>query len=85
MIVFGSYAQGEAATNSDIDVVVISNDFKRLNLLRRLEFFGSVFAKAKIMAPIDALGYTEAEIGSSKKGTFLGDEIIAKGKAIKIK
>lgn len=84
MIVYGSHAQGKAKIYSDVDVVVISNDFKRLNLLRRLEVLGSILAKAKIMAPIEALGYTETEFSSKEKGTFLGDEIKAKGKAIKI-
>ena len=30
MIVFGSYSKGTATEDSDIDVVVVSNDFKKI-------------------------------------------------------
>lgn len=84
IIVYGSHAQKRAKTDSDIDVAVISNSFRRLNLLRRLEVLGTILARARIMAPIEALGYTEAEFNSKGKGTFLGDEIKTKGKAIRL-
>lgn len=84
IIVYGSHAQDNARTDSDIDVAVISNNFRKLNILKRLELLGSVLARARIMAPIEALGYTEAEYRSPQKGTFLSDEIKLKGKVISI-
>ena len=79
MILFGSYTQGTYREGSDIDVAVILEDFKNINLLKRLKTIGLAFAKAKIIEPIEALGYTEAEFSAKGKGTFLGDEIRSKG------
>lgn len=79
IIVYGSHATGKAVKNSDIDVVIISNSFNDKNILQRLEILGSVLAKAKIYEPIEALGYTEKEYSSKRKGTFLYDEIRSTG------
>jgi predicted nucleotidyltransferase len=79
IIIFGSYATRRARKHSDIDVVVISDDFKEMNLLKRLETIGLALAKAKIMEPIEALGYTEEEYNSEREGTFIGDEVKSKG------
>jgi len=79
IIIFGSYATKRARKHSDIDVVVISDDFKEMNLLKRLETIGLALAKAKIMEPIEALGYTEEEYNSEREGTFIGDEVKSKG------
>ena len=79
IIIFGSYATKKARKHSDIDVVVISDDFKEMNLLKRLETIGLALAKAKIMEPIEALGYTEEEYNSEREGTFIGDEVKSKG------
>jgi hypothetical protein len=50
-----------------------------MNLLRRLETIGLALAKARIMEPIEALGYTEEEFASKGEGTFIGDEVKSKG------
>jgi predicted nucleotidyltransferase len=82
IILFGSYAKGEAGKESDIDVVVISENFKGMNLLQRLESIGLALAKARVMEPIEALGYTKREFASKGKGTFVGDEV--KSKSVQI-
>ena len=79
MILFGSYATGKARKGSDIDVAVISQNFKGMNLLQRLETIGLVLAKARIMEPIEAIGYTKEEFASKGEGTFIGDEIKPRG------
>jgi len=79
IILFGSCASGNIGEGSDIDVAVISEDFKGMNLLERLEAIGTANAKAKIMEPIEAVGYTEEEFDSKGPGTFIGDEVKAKG------
>ncbi len=38
VILFGSHARGTAGEWSDIDIAVISNDFKRMKPLERIEF-----------------------------------------------
>ena len=79
MILFGSYATGKARKGSDIDVAVISQNFKGMNLLQRLETIGLVLAKARIMEPIEDNGYTKEEFASKGEGTFIGDEIKPRG------
>ncbi len=79
IVVFGSHATGKATQGSDIDVAIISEDFKDMNLLERLETIGLAFAKAKIMDPVEAIGYTEEEFTSKGEGTFIGDEVKSKG------
>lgn len=79
IILFGSHAQGTAHEHSDIDLAVISEDFKDMNLLRRLELIGIALAKAKIMDPIEIVAYTKEEFKAKREGTFACDEIKAKG------
>ena len=70
ILLYGSYAAGGAPReDSDIDVIVISEDFKKMNLRERLELLG--IAAGKVFEPIEALGYTPEEIESHKKETFL--------------
>ncbi len=83
MIIFGSQAKGLAGEYSDIDVVVISDNFERMNILERLEIIGLASARSKIMDPIEALGYTEKEYASKRKGSFIYDEVKNKGIEIK--
>ncbi len=79
IILFGSYASGKEKRDSDIDVVIVSNDFKGKNLFKRLEILGLALAKAKILEPIEAIGYTEKEFTAKGEGTFIGDEVKTKG------
>lgn len=83
IILYGSQASGKAEQHSDIDIVVISDDFKGMNLLERLEALGLASARARIMEPIEPLGYTEEEFSSKGKGTFIGDEVKTKGVEVK--
>ena len=68
IILYGSYAKGNPREDSDIDLIVISNDFKDMNLRERLEILG--IAAGRVFEPIEALGYTPKEI-KQKKETFL--------------
>lgn len=69
ILLYGSYAKGTAREDSDIDVIVISDDFKKMNLIERLELLG--LAAGKVFEPIEAIGYTMEEIETNKKGTYL--------------
>lgn len=81
IILYGSYALGSPGEDSDIDLVVISDDFEKLDLWERLTLLGR--AAAMLRKPIEALGYTEEEFASSEKGSFLADEVKTKGVEIK--
>lgn len=59
VILYGSYARGAAREDSDIDLIVVSEDFTAMNLLQRLEVLG--VAAARILEPVQARGYTPAE------------------------
>ena len=69
VILFGSFAFGEPRKDSDIDLVVVSDDFKGLNLRERLEVLG--IAAVRIMQPIEANGYTLQEIKRASPWSFL--------------
>lgn len=75
IVLFGSYATGNPRPDSDIDLIVISNNFKKINLRERLEILG--LAAGKVFEPIEALGYTPKEVKKELKETFVG-EIIRK-------
>lgn len=60
ILVYGSRADGTATEGSDIDLVVISTDWEDRPILERLEILG--IAAARIMHPIQAVGFTRAEI-----------------------
>lgn len=70
MLLFGSYAGGTPREDSDIDVIVVSDDFKDMNLRERLELLG--IAAGRVFEPIEALGYTQQELESRKNESFLG-------------
>jgi len=79
IVIFGSYAKGTARKHSDIDMIVISDRFKTLDIVKRQELIGLALARAKVMDPIEALGYTEEEYILEGRGTFIGDEVKSKG------
>ena len=71
VILYGSFAKGNPREDSDIDIVVVSNDFKKLNLRERIEVLG--IASARIKEPIEARGYTPSEIKKSTPLNFLNE------------
>ncbi len=68
ILLFGSYKDGNPREDSDIDLIVISENFSGMNLRERLELLG--LASGRVFEPIEALGYTEEEVRNSKE-TFL--------------
>ena len=75
-ILYGSFAQGNQREDSDIDLVVVSESFKKMDLRERLEVLG--IGAARIMKPIEAKGYTPEEIELAPKISFLS-EILKSG------
>jgi predicted nucleotidyltransferase len=71
---YGSYAKGIAHEGSDIDLIVVSPDFSSLNLRERLEILG--VAAARLLKPVQAMGYTPDEIAAKSYSPFV-DEILA--------
>lgn len=78
-ILFGSRARGDADEQSDIDVAIISPD------LGRDRFKEAVRLKLlteHVDTNISPRPYSPEELHESVRGTFLHDEILAKGKVV---
>jgi len=71
---YGSYARGTAREGSDVDLIVVSPDFSALNFRERLEILG--VAAARVLEPIQAVGYTPDEITAKDYTPFM-EEILA--------
>lgn len=69
VILYGSFAKGSQRADSDIDLLIVSDDFKKLNLRQRLEILG--IAAARIREPVEAKGYSFSEIEAVSDGSFL--------------
>lgn len=80
IILYGSHASGKAGKDSDIDLVVVSNDFKNMDLWERLRLLGR--ARMGIKRPMEILGFTEEEFAAKTSGSFIGDEVKPKGVVI---
>jgi predicted nucleotidyltransferase len=68
VLLYGSQATGTAHEGSDIDIIVISGDWKKYNHRQRLELLG--VAAARILEPVQAQGFTPSEIRSKKVTPF---------------
>ena len=71
ILIFGSYAHNRASEGSDIDLVVISDDWKTYSTRERLEILG--VAAARILAPVQAVGFTAQEIKNKTMLPFWQD------------
>jgi len=65
IILYGSYAKNRAKEYSDIDVAVVSPDFKKLDLFERQELLSK--AHHKFGEPIEPIGLTPEQL-KGKKG-----------------
>ncbi len=79
VILYGSHALGKQREDSDIDLIIISEDFQKMNLRERLEVLG--IAAARIMKPVEAKGYTPEEIEMPSQASFL-KEVLEMGVSI---
>lgn len=79
-ILFGSYARGEARPYSDIDLVVISQDFEKWPFIERLQMLSR--ATLAVGEPLEVLGYTPEEIRKNGDKSIFWDEITSSGKEI---
>lgn len=70
VIVFGSYLEGNATEDSDIDLFVISDSFKGMDLENRLDILYD--ATDNIEPDIHPWGHTSEELKSASHLTLLG-------------
>jgi uncharacterized protein len=63
IILFGSQVGGRASTRSDIDLIVISDDFRKKNIFSRVELIkkAEIETIRKFMIPLDIITMTPEE------------------------
>lgn len=68
VFLFGSFARGDMHEDSDVDLVVLSEDFAQMPFIKRLEFL-SKMRRAPITrsVPMDIFGYTPEEFADLDK------------------
>jgi predicted nucleotidyltransferase len=79
LILFGSYAKGNAKEYSDIDLAVISNWFEGKPKIKNMQYLSKIAANYNSL--IEALPFTEEEYINLDKRSFLAS-IIKTGRKI---
>ncbi len=79
IILFGSYATGHARPDSDIDLVVVSDDFEGKDYWQRIDILSS--AVYRVFKPIEAVAMTRQQwqSGESMMTDYAknGEEVIS--------
>lgn len=78
MILFGSYARGTPRDYSDIDIAVVSPDFRNGGIG---DYLFLDHTAREITPLIEAFPYTAKDFKKRRRGSFL-DEIIRTGKVV---
>jgi len=74
IILYGSYANNTQRTDSDIDLVVISDSFKNMDYWQRIDILADTISD--IFQPIEAIGMTNEEWDNK---TFMAAEYAQHG------
>jgi len=76
VIFFGSRAEGRTKRNSDIDLIIVSNEFKGMDFFERVS---SMYDYWDADIPVDFLCYTEEEFNKLKKLVSIVSSALKKG------
>ncbi len=68
---FGSYARGDWLKWSDIDLIVVSRDFKDMKFTERLDLVNEIAWKLRISPPLEVIPLTPEEL--AKGGVLVKD------------
>lgn len=83
VFLFGSYATGHAGPESDLDLLIISSDFRKINFIKRLELLSSFrVSKATRNIPMDIIGYTPEEFEKIDRESLVMKQAKKEGKII---
>ena len=69
IVLFGSYARGEAVDSSDLDIMVVTRDRYDGKVSRRRQLGEIYRALSEIRIPKDILLFSEAEVGHWRSST----------------
>jgi len=84
VILFGSASRNQMTYDSDIDVIVLSSDFKKLDYIQRLQLLSRARKGLSRQVPMDILGYTSDEFNKMTRESVVLAEAKKEGKEIKI-
>ncbi|MDH5806394.1 MAG: nucleotidyltransferase domain-containing protein [Candidatus Methanomethylicaceae archaeon] len=81
-ILFGSTIYNNRLKNSDIDLIIVSNDFKNMPFEKRILILQKYW---KHNVTLEVFGFTEEEFEKLKSKSIIIQEAIEKGKIISCK
>ncbi len=67
IVVFGSYARGKERENSDIDIIVVSENFREKDIFERVKLTSGIHRELvkRLKKPVDIMYYSDIEWDSS--------------------
>ncbi len=68
---FGSYARGDWLKLSDIDLIVVSKDFRDMRFTERLDLVNEIAWKLRISPPLEVIPLTPEEL--ARGGVLIED------------
>ena len=80
LILFGSRATDTFSENSDVDLIIVSSEFEKMNFFERVK---KMYSYWKIDLPVDFICYTPKEFNKLKKTISIVTEAIAGGIELK--
>lgn len=75
-ILFGSRARGDYLLDSDVDLIIISNDFENIEFRKRM---GKLLEYWDESIDLEVLGYTQKEFDTMKKRFGLVQQAVKEG------
>lgn len=78
-ILFGSHARGDNQRDSDLDIIVVSREFKGMDLMQRLVFLSKARGRKYMSPAMDILGYTPEEFLKLKRDSIVVQEAAEQG------
>lgn len=64
IFIFGSAARGQMNKDSDLDLIVISQDFTKMKFMKRLQLLSRASTSTARVVALDAVGYTPQEFAA---------------------
>jgi len=67
IVVFGSYTRGEEKKDSDVDIIIVSPDFRNKDIFEKVELTSGIHRALvkRVKKPVDIMYYSDIEWGKS--------------------
>jgi len=80
VVFFGSRAEGNFNEHSDVDLIIVSKDFEKMNFFERVK---KMYDYWELDLPVDFICYTPKEFNKLKKQISIVKEALREGVKIK--